>query len=948
MLLVRLITDPLDLQSYEEVQLVTCGLLDFLHERFPSWPETGRLYREQVSVQTDCTPSSEEQVRELADTTNGTFYVVVYPGDPTTAIITAVVTLALAALSLLFLIPRIPKPDNNQSSNNTLGQRANKPRPNGRIPDIFGEVVSIPELLAVPLTVFDNNRELEICYMCVGRGSYNISSVKDGDTPLGLIAGSGAQFYAPFTSPNNGLPFLTIGTAVGQPLRDVVRSNDVNGQILRSRNANSVNGDKNIRFVSPDLIQTNDDDVDFTRYFVAGDLLTVAASSSDDAGTTTIQQVARFTHAGEVEFESFNPTGIFYAGQYVTISNAAYAEGDGLGGVVFVDLSGTYLIQAVSASKLTLSDPEALNPSWDDIDELSDNRTGYHNSSFSVPSATGGYNLDGAYRILAITAKQITLTNPAQVNASWNNLPAVGGATKYISPSLYTTSERWAGPFVIDADGCNEIVANFVALQGMYKVTKKGKQKPNAVTVELELTPVNSNGAPTGPGVVSQITIAGDGTDKDPKGVTLYAQPGISGRWQVRARRVTPEDYDYDGTVVDEVKWRDCYGSSPVTAQHFGDVTTVQTRTLATAGATSNKERKFNCRAARKVYVRNGDGSFGPGLVATNDAAHIFCHMALDPYIGARQLFELDADQIFATVDEVRNYFGFDIATFNYTFDDDNISSEEMLQIVAKAIFCTAYRQASVLRLFFERLTNDSVMLFNHRNKLPASEQRTVRLGMLNDYDGIELDYVSARDGAKLTLYIPEDRTARKPKKLDVLGVVDFRGDAAHPYIHAMRAYNKIRYQNTTTKFSALSEATQLVLTQRIEVADNTRPDVFDGHLVAVEGPVLRLSQPFKPQPGKNYVIAIQQETGVEVLSIGPGADEYHAILQNPPAAAIAVSHEAAAVVTYQITSQGGRPSAFLVAEKGDYDKKTLMLQAINYDERYYQDDLAFYEQGTS
>jgi hypothetical protein len=590
----------------------------------------------------------------------------------------------------------------------------------------------------------------------------------------------------------------------------------------------------------------------------------------------------------------------------------------------------------------TTPPPSYQSGDWSKIADFQGGVTQYRVVGFQGYADTRA-NLNGAYQALAVNSGYITLANPAAVNPAWNNIVE---ATAYASPSLTTSGERWVGPFTIDMDDLTQVVANFTAPQGMYTISKKGKDRPGSVTVQLEVTPITANNTPTGPAQYFTTTISGDGTDKRPKGQTLYAGLATPGRCRIRARRLTPYNEDYSGTIVDEVTFRDAYGTAPVTQPHFGDVTTIHTRTYATSGATSVKERKLNCRATRNILRRNTDNTFGPQLVPSKDVANIICHMALDPYIGRRTLRELDVDQIYDTIAEVRQYFGFsDAGAFGYTFDEDNVSAEEMIQSVANVAFCTAYRQGNVLRLLFERETEDPVILFNHRNKQPDSETRTVKFGSLNNYDGVELDYVSAEDGAKLTLYIPEDRTAVRSKKLEITGLIDYRGDAAHPYLHAARAWYKIRYQHTTTEFTAYAEASQLVLTELIEVADNTRPDVYDGEVEDYSGLTLKLSQPFEAQPGQEYVAHLQLPSGVvQRINCTPGVDNNHVVLSQAPQEALVVDDDSWAKTTYQITpaSDNGPPSWFILTQKGGYNKQTVPLQAINYDKRYYQDDKRF------
>lgn len=426
--------------------------------------------------------------------------------------------------------------------------------------------------------------------------------------------------------------------------------------------------------------------------------------------------------------------------------------------------------------------------------------------------------------------------------------------------------------------------------------------------------------------------------DKSPRGITLRAILGASGRVKVRFRRTTPLPTYKDQQFTDELAIRDCYGIGPITQPNFGNVTTVQTRVQATSGATAPKERKLAAVVTRKIMQRNQDNTFGPALVPSQNAADIICHIALDPQLGGRDISELDVPQIYSEVGEAAAYFGFGEATqFNYAFDEDNISFEEMVQSVANAVFCTAYRQGSKLRLFFEKATSDATLLFNHRNKLPGSETRTIRFGNVDENDGVEFDWRNEK-GETETIFIPADQSSTRPKKVERIGITNLR----QAKIHASRLWNRIRYQHTTVEFQGTAEASQLILNERVEIADNTRPDIFDGYIVNQAGLVVELSQPFNPVAGPAYSMFVQLPTGeVEVIPVTAGVDEFHAVLQNAPSVPLALDVENWADVTYQITaSTASRSSAFLLTEKGAYDKKSVRVQAINYDPRYYQNDL--------
>lgn len=960
MILVGIVTNPMAPATWEEHE--TDDVRELLAKRFPTWPSSARIYdlegfgdwtraaaildpsvlsRRDVTPRGEPgTPEGEASVERLV-ALRGPVLVIVPPADPITAIF-AVVAIAVGVAAAFLLMPHIQtNTQRPQSPNNSLASRTNQPRVNGRVADIFGTVEATPDLMAVPYVVYQNNRQVEVSYMALGRGLYDVSRVRDGDTSIASISGSSAAIYAPFTSPNSGdAPQLQIGAAIAEPVLSVVRLNEVNGQTLKPTNVNRVQGEDSIRFVYPDTIETNDSDIDFTDYFTNGDAISVLqADISGDAGLVTLTASARFNSAGEIEFEDVDPTAYFDTAQPITVANAGFAGDDGLGGVLYVDLSGTYAIASLTSTKAVLDDPAATNSDWDKLGDFPGDQTDYRSVNFSTPTTTTGINLNGNYTALTVSNDTIVLNNPALVNSAWNNLDDLpGGATAYVSPSLSRNSESWIGPYIVDLDETDEVLANFVGLQGLYTLSKKkGKQSPLYVGVELEVTPVNGNDAAIGPAELFPATLVGDVKERSTVGYSLRASPSSTGRCSVRARRTTPtpEDDDY-GAVVDEVKWEACYGLAPVTQEDFGDMTTVHTRTVATPGALAVKERKLNMRVTRRLPARISGSTFGTP-VATDSVADIIAAMCLDPYIGRRSPDEVDFDSIYDTVAEVVAYFGApEAGEFGFTFDDTDVSFEETLGTVAAAIFCRAYRQGRVIRLTFERATENSTLIFNARNTMPGSQSRTVRFGPLDDHDGVELDYTDPTDGAALTYAIPENGTATSARALEVVGVRSF----LLAYWQAWRAWNKIRFQNIAVELEATQEASLVLPQDRVLIADRTRPGVIQGEVEGEAGTTLTLSHP-APLPGDGWTIFLQHVDGtVEALGVEAGADDYHVVLSAAPRMALSIDAENFARATYIIVpGDDVQTRAFLVSEREPNSNFTETVRAVNYSFLYYQHD---------
>lgn len=603
-----------------------------------------------------------------------------------------------------------------------------------------------------------------------------------------------------------------------------------------------------------------------------------------------------------------------------------------------IDLSGIYTIAAVTATELVLTNPGSVNPNWASVDLDGAGTTGYAQtiSMVSEPVFTS-VDLAGTYTVNSVSPTAMSLVNAEGVNADWGLLGGfIGAITRKLSSYVAKTSGNWIGPFIVEGDDTTLLVANFIALQGLYKDNGK-KQRAFPITVQIEATPVNSLDVPVGGAQTFSTTLPGNASGREQRAATLVCELAVPGRQSVRARRVTNADYDYDGTVVDEVKWQDLYGLSSIDQPDFGDVTTVHSRTYATEGALNVKERKLNMLATRRIPIRTSGTSF-TAPTATTNAADIFTAICRDPYIGGRALAELDLDSIYGAVAQAVAYFGSaEAGKFSFTFDDDNLSFEETGAIVASAVFCTAFRQASLIKLELERATEDSELLFNHRNKLPGSETRTYRFGNLDDNDGIELEYTDPKDDGRVTIYLPADRTATHPRQIKVQGVRSYQ----QAYWSAWRAWNKIRYQNTSVEFTALQEAAIVQRNSRVLVADNTRPETQDGDLLGQAGLQLETSQPVTFAPGVAYTIFLQLPDGtVDAVPVSAGVDSHHVVITRAPRVALIFGDEQSVLPTYQIVrNDSPRPDAFLISEREAESNFTYTIRAINYSSLYYAND---------
>lgn len=541
-------------------------------------------------------------------------------------------------------------------------------------------------------------------------------------------------------------------------------------------------------------------------------------------------------------------------------------------------------------------------------------------------------------------------------------LSSINGQT-LIAPNL-AGGGNFAGPFIIGDNNITEVWCNFVAQSGCYLINGTGAQASQSATLRVGLTPCDASGTATGAEVTHDVTLIGSAVTKSRLGVTLKITLPASGTYKIRASRVSNTTIVSGDSVVDEIQWRDCLSIAPVAQLHFGNVTTVQSVTFPTPNALAIKSRKLNMFVVRNVLkgtLAGGAVTFSLTKLPSTSAADAIYDIALDSKLGNRQASELDLVGIYQAMTDVQTYFGTDLCTrFCYTFDDSKVSFEEMLTDIAAAIFCTAYRRGAILSLFFERSQVNSKMLFNHRNKIPRSEVRTIQFGTFQDNDGISLDYIepnatnAPNQDTQVTLYFPEDQSAINPRKITAVGV----RNNVQAKILGWRYYQKLKFQNTAVEFEATHEAAMRIVSERILVADNTRPDTIDGEIVAQNGLILTLSQDRGNMPATytvgisviniNYTIYIQHyDDTVEALGCTNVIGHTNQVaLLSAPSIPLVMGPETFARTTFILVSDGPptvkRDAAFLISEKTPAQKNTYNVKGVNYDTRYYSHDNDF------
>lgn len=938
---VIIVPDVYDRSTWSEADVE--DVLAYIYQQFDVWPENAKIYHNHIAESCDVTPNNprtiNSQIQHL-QSLEGEFYVVIEPAEPISLAMWVFYAIVAATTAYsLYTVLTMPKPQAPVagSSNNELAQRSNQARLNARIPDIFGKVRSYPDLIAQTYTIYKDGIEIEECLMCIGRGYFQILDMRDGDTDVANIAGTSVSVYDPFTS-IVGTPIYQVGEAFTELPKFVRTSASINGKTIELPNK-AVLESSNVWFQSPNLIKGTG--LDFTQYFAANDRVALSGAvygvqDVNLSGSIMVNENKMVVIESSTNIDNPN----LFKGLQLTGALVDVETTTGTPPVTETntrDLSGQFIVSGVTKTvitggfhyEITLSNPEKVNANWQ-----------YVNNSYTITAGavlnrnTNSITLDDTYTINSVTADTIALVNPSAINNEWDKLltlPNQSTQGQEVLVRFDAVSNKYVGWFNFDMPEATQAVFNFFFPNGLFYQDSKGGVWEEGITVVIELQAIDSNGDPVGS--ITTINQEIRANNKSQFGRTIYIDLPTAGSFRFRLSRTTATQA---GKTQDTCKIKSVYGMAESTISDYGNVTIVRSRTVATDGALSIKERKLNCLVNRKLPV---DGT-GP-LQVTRSAGQALINLALDQYIGRRTSAEVDIAQINAEIAKVNAYFGSDLMSeFNYTIDDDNLSFEEIAGMVASSAFCEPYRFGSLTRLKFEQPQENAVLLFNHRNKVPLTEKRSYTFGVQKDYDGVELEYTSDVDDARVKYIIPEDITPKNPLKITTTGI----RNEAQAKVRAWREWNKLRYKYMSCEVEVLDESELLIRNDRILVADNTLVDTQDGEVEAVDGLIIQTSQPCTFDVGNDHFIHLQiSNATVDVVPCTAGVDKYHVVLSRPPVQPLVVSDDRYVKTLYTLVrADQSEAQAFMLEELTPQTQMTNTLKASNYDARFYERDHDF------
>lgn len=564
------------------------------------------------------------------------------------------------------------------------------------------------------------------------------------------------------------------------------------------------------------------------------------------------------------------------------------------------------------------------------------------NVSLNDPSGPDPY-LDGAYTVLSVSSVDLVLDVS-------NNL----SAWQVISPTVYQvhiedpagnpakigptdTIERsysdWA---TVDRIESERLLVNVSADNGMYKDKGGSSKKSASVTAEVQYQLIDGNGTPYGPMYTAQGTITGRSADAT--GVTIVADLPTPSAFRCRCRRVTELDLDFEGQVVDEVKYSNLYGQSRDRTPDYGDRTTVHTARRQTPRATAVKQPQLKMLVTEMCYKYLGNGVFDSQLTPNTQAIQSLIRLLRDPVInsGALTLTTDNLDKLLATQVEIEEYFQDARAgQFCYTFDSLTTTAQDIITTIAEAVFCSASRKGHSVLLTLERPRPGPEMVFTHRSKAPTGEKWTRQFNDKSAYDSLEFSYIDPDTNVKATIKIPETG-GLKTDTYDSKGIRNY----PQAYWHAWRRYQRNLLNRVAVEFTAMEEGILAVPGRPISVVKGSRVSPYDGYVIAVDGLTLTLSQNVEFTPGADHSVILKRRDGsVQSVAVAEGPSNRKVVMLSAPAESVYTGNNE--LKTEFSFGSDSRHSAqmMLVSTVDPNDDRTVKITGFNYHPDYYIKD---------
>lgn len=422
----------------------------------------------------------------------------------------------------------------------------------------------------------------------------------------------------------------------------------------------------------------------------------------------------------------------------------------------------------------------------------------------------------------------------------------------YITKTNGGIQDKW---YTLEGDAITEVWLDLKMPSGI----KSDTGGSTTITLTLTIETLDATGTPTGTTYERGCVFAGNTRSALYQTFKLTQDDGIGiGRFRAKIDRITNSLGD---NAIDLVTMEAVKSITPYTAD-FGDVTLIDVTRSSNARVSRGQSDKLNCLVTRKLRIYDHTtNTYG----ATYEETRRFCDYA---FYLLHEVSGVAIEDIDESLWEIYDTLSDDeLGYFDATFDDKNMSLRDRMEIICNTARVRYWNVG--IKWFFvrEEAKPISSMMFNRRNLSASRAHRfTQSFRRPSDYDGVTIRYVDPDTNSEAQIYRSIDATGAIVNEEGINSLEFNMTVGCRNVLQATnRAELEVRrliYQSAKVTDTALMDALEMQIGERVDYVDIFDGDTFDGEILAVNGNTYTTSERFDPVGGVTYYVYVTDDNG--------------------------------------------------------------------------------------
>jgi len=344
--------------------------------------------------------------------------------------------------------------------------------------------------------------------------------------------------------------------------------------------------------------------------------------------------------------------------------------------------------------------------------------------------------------------------------------------------------------------------------------------------------------------------------------VRALALPAGSSVIEVRVQRVTPFKADTSSKqYLQDTRWVRLAGARSLVGQRYPKCTVMAFSMSNTRSVGAVGDMALNVVATRILPTYDGSGGMTGAVAPTNKWADNFVARCMATDGAHRSLGQLDLAGIYQLQEQLDRIDGGRGGEISLTLDQVQDIDAELAQIadVARAVVYRVGRKLFVAR---DQANTTAIALFNARTKAPSGETMAVRMTADADNDCVVVTWMDSEMAWKQRDYrYPEDAAALNP-----LRVAAVCANWEQARRRALFEWNKLKYRRKQLTLSVTEDGRICRPGDVINVTDDTATlATCAGEVISIAGAVLTLDRDLVLGDGITFVILLRDVAGQRV-----------------------------------------------------------------------------------